>query len=84
MITEEKLRIWRAYGGDPDGWARHATPAEKRAMSGANWSEIAELLQQLTQLARGLASPDYADRIRAALREKAASPEVAGALLALV
>lgn len=84
MITAEKLRIWRAYAGDPDAWARHATPAEKRTMTDADWHEITELLQQLTQLARGLASPEYADRIRAALRERTASADVAAKLVAMV
>jgi hypothetical protein len=53
-------------------------------MTDADWHEITELLQQLTQLARGLASPEYADRIRAALRERTASADVAAKLVAMV
>lgn len=83
MITAEKLRIWRAYAGDPDAWSRHATPAEKLAITDDDWHEITELLQQLTQVARGLASPEYTDRIHAALREKTASAEVAAELAAM-
>jgi hypothetical protein len=83
MITEEKLRIFEKYGGDPDGWARIATVPVKTTMSDADWNEIAALLQKLTLVKRGLVAAEYAVRIDAELAERASTDAVARRLLEL-
>jgi hypothetical protein len=77
MITEEKLRIFEKYGGDPDAWARIGTAAEKAAMEDADWTEIAALLQKLSLVERGLAAATFAKAVEADLAERVPTAAVA-------
>lgn len=87
MLTVAKLEIYRHYGGDQDGWTRHARDDMRAGIDSADWRLIDELLLGLGLVACGQASPAYAqalgqriaavtadDTTRAALRALAASP----------
>jgi hypothetical protein len=82
MITSEKLAIYRKYSGDIDGWARMAVQQD-RAITGAEWTAITNLLQELSAYKRGLASERYGKQVRDKVKELAADDEVARQLLEL-
>ena len=82
MITAEKLEIYRKFQGDDDGWVRMGCPG-RGVIGGADWAEIRNLLQELALLKNGLASTDYAERIRRKLSDVTSDADTAKALLDL-
>ncbi len=80
LITLEKLAVYRKYAGDIDGWSRMRTPQDD-IITGAEWSTITHLLQELTVYKRNLVSERYGQQIQGKLMELAADDEVARQLL---
>ena len=59
MITAEKLKIYRRFGGDGDGWVRMGTRREKKIMTDQDWAEIDQLFQRLRIEKSGVAADNY-------------------------
>ena len=81
MISEAKLKLFESVGGDPDAWARASRPGDRTILTEAGWNQISALVNQLTLVKRGLASPDLEQRVMKLLRETTATPAVAARLL---
>lgn len=59
MITRDKLKIYKKYSGDIDGWARVGKKSELEIMSDDDWTLVDELLQNLELVEKGLASDSF-------------------------
>ncbi len=59
MITDEKLTVYRRYGGDIDGWVRAGTPTERSLMSYEDWATIDELLHRIAIVKSGQAAISF-------------------------
>ena len=84
MITNEKLRIYRRYSGDVDGFARSGSLAEREVISDADWRDLSSIVQRLATVKRGLASEGHAADLLAELHRLAADSKVAKEILDLV
>jgi hypothetical protein len=49
MITLAKLRSFRQFGGDFDGWLRMAKRRNKDEMTEQDWVSIAGIIQNLVE-----------------------------------
>ena len=58
MLTLQKLKIYRQFGGDIDGWARWSDH-DTSGMTDNDWSLIDELRQGLLLVASGRAAPEF-------------------------
>jgi len=76
MLTLKKIGLYRKYGGDIDAWTRFGTPNEHSLMTDTDWYRIGELVQMLTLVKSGKASPNYARTIRAEARQAVESEDV--------
>ncbi|WP_316798406.1 hypothetical protein [Pedobacter frigidisoli] len=63
MITEEKIRIYKYYKGDIDGWARLGTPEQKSEMIDQDWLMIEDLIQSIRLFRKGRASENYIESV---------------------
>jgi hypothetical protein len=63
MLTPEKLRIYRRFGGDIDGWARASGLGDSSGMTDDDWSLIDELRQGLRIVSSGQASVEFASSV---------------------
>jgi hypothetical protein len=63
MLTLHKLKIYRQFGGDLDGWARTSSSAEKSMMGDEDWFLIDELRQGLSIVLSGHASLEFAQTV---------------------
>jgi hypothetical protein len=63
MITQEKIKIFRRYEGDIDGWARSGSDRERMLMSENDWHSLNELLQDLILVKRGLTSSEFVNAL---------------------
>ena len=82
MLTLAQLDAWAAFGGDPDGWARSAQRAADPD-AGRHWPVIDELVTGLTLVREGVASPAYAEALRARIATLAPDPAVRDRLYSL-
>jgi hypothetical protein len=82
MITREKLAIYKRYDGDVDSWQRVNSAAEK-IIADCDWSEIGELLMQLSLVKKELATKSFAAEVNRRLEAKSADPGVAAELFAM-
>ena len=76
-LTMAKLRIYQAYGGDIDGWARRGGG---EGMTGDDWQLIERLRQDLFLVSSGRAATEFATATERRLREATDSEETGGAL----
>ena len=83
-LTIAKLEIYRRYGGDLDGWARHARDVQRAGIDDADWALIDELLLGLDLVARGEASASYTQALERRLAEACADVDTRAALRALL
>jgi len=60
MLTLDKLKVHQSFDGDIDGWARQTGGHDDSGMRDEDWFLIDALLQGLTLVASGQASPAYA------------------------
>lgn len=70
MITESKIKIYKAYKGDIDAWGRVSKKNERELMTDADWYQIQGLVQDLVIISRGLASESYIIQIESRLQEE--------------
>ena len=76
-LTMAKLRVYRAYGGDIDGWARRGGG---EGMSGDDWQLIERLRQDLFLVLNGRAAPELAVETERRLHEATDGEETREAL----
>jgi len=84
MLTIDKIRLYRKYGADIDGWARIGTPQEHSTMTDEEWYLIDSLVLKLSLIKSGLASPDFAQSIDEEVRQSVESEDVINELKRLV
>jgi hypothetical protein len=76
MITAEKLRIYCEFDGDIDGWVRMSKGRGSGEMTDRDWFSIDEILQPLSIVHAGMASPEYASETQSKLNAIAEYEEV--------
>lgn len=69
MITEDKIKVYKHYDGDIDGWARSGSKKEKSIMSDEDWYVIDGLIQDLSIVKKGLASSGFNENLNVKLKE---------------
>jgi hypothetical protein len=80
MITIEKVKIFKHFNGDIDGWARVGTPEQQADMTDKDWSVIDGFLQDIRLVKKGLASDVYMKSIDEKLQEICDNKETIKAL----
>jgi hypothetical protein len=83
MLTLDKLRIYRRFDGDMDGWAQTATGHDASSIADDDWFLIEELRQGLALVATGQASHTYAASLESRLLDTTADEATRQALRAL-
>ena len=76
-LTMAKLRVYRAYRGDIDGWARRGGG---EGITGDDWQLIERLRQDLFLVGNGRAAPELAAETERCLREATDGEETREAL----
>lgn len=69
MITIDKIKIYKRFNGDVDGWARIGTAEEKSIMSDDDWFLIDGFIQDLSLVKKCLASDGFMKSINEKLNE---------------
>lgn len=59
MITINKIKIYKRFNGEIDGWARIGTEEEKLAMNDNDWFLIDKFIQDINLVKSGLASDSF-------------------------
>jgi hypothetical protein len=75
MITLEKLRTYRKFRADIDGYARSHGRGDTSEISDADWRLIDELRQALHIIISGKASPEFTTIVTRRLSEVCADKE---------
>lgn len=83
MLTLVKIRVYRKYGGDIDGLARTKNPDDCSLITDDEWFLIDSLVQKMTLLKNGKASPEYAKRISIEMHQCVESEEAIKELMEL-
>lgn len=84
MITIDKIKIYKRFNGDIDGWARIGTNEEKSIMNDNDWFLIEGFIQDISLVKKGLASDTFMNSIRERLKENCDSEEAIQAIEELV
>lgn len=80
MITIDKIKIYKRFNGDVDGWARIGTTEEKSIMSDGDWFLIDGFIQDLSLVKKSLASDGFMKSITQRLNENCDSDETIRAI----
>lgn len=83
MITLTKIRVYRKYGGDIDGFARGKNQKDCALITDDEWFLIDSLTQKLFLVKSGKASPEYAKRILVEVRQNVEGDEAINELMEL-
>lgn len=83
MLTLTKIRVYRKYGGDIDGFARAKNPKDYSLVTDDEWLLIDSLIQKLALVKNGKASPEYAKRISVEVRQNVEGEEAISELMEL-
>jgi hypothetical protein len=75
MLTLEKLKTYRRFGGDIDGWARCQDGTDDCGMTDADWHLIDELIGALHLVASGKASSQFVAVVQRRVIESAADDQ---------
>lgn len=75
MITVDKIKIYKRFNGDVDGWARIGSKEEKSIMNDEDWFLIEGFIQDINLVKKGLASDTFMNLINERLKEKCDSQE---------
>jgi hypothetical protein len=75
VITIEKVKIYKRFNGDIDGWARIGTNEEKSVMKDDDWFLIEGFIQDLHLARKHLASNTFLASINERLKEYCDSEE---------
>ena len=84
MLTQEKLKTYRRFGGDIDGYARSHGQGDTSGITDEDWALIDELCGALFIVAAGKASAEFAATVDRRLQEAAADPETCEQMRLLV
>jgi hypothetical protein len=68
-ITEDKLTLFKKYGGDIDGYAEWGTTKEKAELSDEDFHLIDDLLQSMDMINKGVVSEDFKAKTIERIRE---------------
>lgn len=83
MLTLAKIRVYREYGGDIDGFARAKDSNDCSLITDDEWFLIDSLAQKLFLIKNGKASPEYAKSILDEVRRNAEDEEAISELMEL-
>lgn len=75
MITIDKIKIYKRFNGDIDGWVRVGTKEEKSIMNNNDWFLIEGFIQDINLVKKGLASDTFMNSINERLKENCDSKE---------
>jgi len=75
MLTIEKLRTYKRFGGDIDGFTRSHGRGDSSGITDADWQEIDELRTALHITFSGKATPEFASQVERRLAEAAPESE---------
>jgi hypothetical protein len=75
MLTLEKLKTYRRFGGDIDGYSRTRGRGDSSGITDDDWKLIDELLMALHIVASGKASGNFATALDQRLLESAPDPQ---------
>ncbi len=84
MLTFEKLKVYRSFGGDIDGWARSSRAGDTSGITDDDWFLIDELRQGLSLVSLGRASPEFGASVEQRLVASTADEQTREALRELV
>ena len=70
MINKQKIKIFKKYNGDIDGFSRFGKKKEKNIISDEEWNVIDNVLQDLKMIKNGLCSTDYKNKTEEILNQK--------------
>ena len=84
MITIDKIKIYKRFNGDVDGWARVGTKEEKSIISHIDWFLIEGFIQDINLVKKCLASDAFMNSINERLKENCDSEETIQALKEMV
>jgi hypothetical protein len=76
MLTLEKLRTYRKFAGDIDGFARSHGRGDSSEITDDDWRLIDDLVGALHIIVSGKASPGFAAAVEQKLSEAAPDPQV--------
>lgn len=82
-ITPAQLDVYLKFGGDSDGFARLASPAERVLVDDVQWARIEQLRLDLGLHGRGQLSNEAQRRLRESLPARVADGSVVRRLAAL-
>lgn len=84
MITQDKIKIYKRYNGDIDGWSRNGSKKEKFVMTDDDWYIIDGLIQDFTLVKNGLTSLTFNNDLNNKLKENCDNEETIQALKAII
>lgn len=84
MITKDKLRIYEKYKGHIERWDRSGKKKDKGFLTYNEFDFIAQLIQELLLVERGLASEGYKSQTMDKLHNACDSEETKQMLLTFV
>jgi len=67
MLTVTKLQTYEKFDGSIDGWALSAMHDDQSNMIDDDWYVISDLIQGLSIVANGFASPAFAQQVESKL-----------------
>ncbi|KAA9034563.1 hypothetical protein FW778_22260 [Ginsengibacter hankyongi] len=83
MINGEKIKIYKNYNGDIDGWAKTSKKNERAIMDDSDWYLVESLIQDIKIVKKGLGSSDYSNDVYERLNKNCDSAETVEKLKAL-
>lgn len=81
MIRIEHIKIFNAFKGDIDDWARMKKPGD--AMTDEVWLEIETIIQKLILIKKGFAAKEFTSEIFQKLKKICENTEVEQALISM-
>lgn len=80
MITIDKIKIYKRFNGDVDGWARIGTTEVKSIMNDDDWFLIDGFIQDISLVKKCLASDSFMKSINERLKENCDTDETIQAI----
>lgn len=68
MITIDKIKIYKRFNGDVDGWARIGTKEEKSIINDNDWFLIEGFIQDISIIKKCIASDTFIKSINEKLK----------------
>lgn len=83
MITQDKIKIYKRYSGGIDSWTRSGSKKEKLVINDDDWYIIDGLIQDLSLVKKGLASPIFSNDLNNKLKMNCENEETIQELKAM-